>query len=45
VDFAQPIRVALTGTAASPPIFPILALLGREEALARLDRALKREST
>jgi glutamyl-tRNA synthetase len=41
VDFAQPIRVALTGTAASPPIFPILALLGREDALARLDRALK----
>jgi hypothetical protein len=32
--------VALTGTAASPPIFPILVLLGRDEALARLDRAL-----
>jgi glutamyl-tRNA synthetase len=42
VDFAQPIRVALTGTAASPPIFPILALLGRKEALERLDRALAR---
>ena len=42
VDYAQPIRVALTGTAASPPIFPILVLLGREEALARLDRALAR---
>jgi len=42
VDFAQPIRVALTGTAASPPIFPILALLGRKAALERLDRALAR---
>jgi glutamyl-tRNA synthetase len=42
VDYAQPIRVALTGTAASPPIFPILALLGREVALERLDRALAR---
>jgi glutamyl-tRNA synthetase len=42
VDFAQPIRVALTGTAASPPIFPILALLGRRETLERLDRALAR---
>jgi glutamyl-tRNA synthetase len=41
VDYAQPIRVALTGTAASPPIFPILVLLGREDALARLDRALR----
>jgi glutamyl-tRNA synthetase len=42
VDYAQPIRVALTGTAASPPIFPILALLGRASALERLDRALAR---
>jgi glutamyl-tRNA synthetase len=42
VDYAQPIRVALTGTAASPPIFPILVLLGREKALERLDRALVR---
>lgn len=42
VDYAQPIRVALTGTAASPPIFPILVLLGREEAVARMDRALAR---
>jgi glutamyl-tRNA synthetase len=42
VDYAQPIRVALTGTAASPPIFPILVLLGRVEALARVDRALAR---
>jgi glutamyl-tRNA synthetase len=42
VDYAQPIRVALTGAAASPPIFPILALLGREVVLERLDRALAR---
>jgi glutamyl-tRNA synthetase len=42
VDYAQPIRVALTGTAASPPIFPILVLLGRASALERLDRALAR---
>jgi glutamyl-tRNA synthetase len=40
IDYAQPIRVALTGTTASPPIFPILALLGRETVLERLDRAL-----
>ena len=31
-----PIRAALTGTTVSPPIFDILAILGREEALARL---------
>lgn len=33
---AQPMRAALTGSAVSPPIFDVLAVLGREEALARL---------
>ena len=37
---AQPLRVAVTGTAVSPPIDATLALLGRERALARLDAAL-----
>jgi glutamyl-tRNA synthetase len=32
-------RLAVTGRAASPPIFDVLALLGREEALARLRTA------
>src|SRR5262245_7439954 len=35
-DLAQPLRVALTGRTASPPIFDILAVLGREEALTRI---------
>ncbi|MGN3973179.1 glutamate--tRNA ligase [Tsuneonella sp. SYSU-LHT278] len=34
---AQPMRAALTGTTTSPGIFDVLALLGRDEALARLD--------
>ncbi len=33
---AQPIRAALTGRTVSPPIFEMLAVLGREESLARL---------
>jgi glutamyl-tRNA synthetase len=33
---AQPLRAALTGSASSPPLFEILALLGREESLVRL---------
>jgi glutamyl-tRNA synthetase len=37
---AQPVRVAVTGTAVSPPIDATLALLGRERSLARLDSAL-----
>src|SRR5579864_20290 len=37
---AQPLRVAVTGTAVSPPIDATLALLGRERSLARLDRVL-----
>ena len=38
---AQPLRVAVTGTAVSPPIDATLALLGRERSLARMDAALK----
>ena len=33
---AQPLRAALTGSAASPPIFDVLAVVGREESLARI---------
>jgi glutamyl-tRNA synthetase len=33
---AQPLRAALVGTLASPPIFEVMAVLGREETLARL---------
>jgi len=34
---AQPMRAALTGTTTSPCIFDVLVLLGRDEALARLE--------
>lgn len=34
---AQPMRAALTGTTTSPGIFDVLVLLGREEALARIE--------
>ena len=35
----HPLRVALTGQSASPGIFEVLVLLGRERALARMARA------
>jgi glutamyl-tRNA synthetase len=38
---AQPLRVALTGTAVSPPIDATAALIGRERVLQRLSRALE----
>jgi glutamyl-tRNA synthetase len=38
----QPMRVALTGLAASPGIFDVLVLLGREVSLRRLERAVAR---
>ena len=37
---AQPLRAALTGTNVSPSIFEVMAVLGREESLARIDDAL-----
>jgi len=36
----QPLRVAITGTTVSPGIFESLALIGRDEALRRIDAAL-----
>jgi glutamyl-tRNA synthetase len=37
---AQPIRVAVAGGSVSPPIDQTLAILGRQETLSRLDRAI-----
>ena len=37
-DVAQPARVALTGRTASPGLYQVLAVLGRDAALARLTR-------
>ncbi len=37
----QPLRVAVTGTTVSPGIFETVALLGRDETLARVGQALE----
>lgn len=37
---AQPLRAALTGRTTSPGIYDVLLLLGKEEAMARMDDAL-----
>ena len=37
----QPLRVAITGTTVSPGIFETVAVMGRQETLSRLDRALE----
>jgi glutamyl-tRNA synthetase len=39
VDLAQLTRLAVTGKTASPPLFEVLAILGRDETLARLTAA------
>jgi glutamyl-tRNA synthetase len=40
MDVFQPVRVALAGTTVSPGIFETIAVLGRDEALRRIDAAL-----
>ena len=35
-SIAQPLRAALTGRTTSPPIFEVLAVLGKDESLARI---------
>jgi glutamyl-tRNA synthetase len=37
---AQPIRIALTGSAASPPLEETIAIIGRDAVIARVERAL-----
>jgi glutamyl-tRNA synthetase len=39
---AQAVRVALTGKAVSPGIYEVMKILGKEEALNRLSRALSK---
>jgi glutamyl/glutaminyl-tRNA synthetase len=41
-NVAQPIRVAISGTTISPPIFQSLEFLGKERTLSRIDRCLER---
>ena len=35
-EVAQPLRAAITGRAVSPPVFEMMAVLGKEESLARI---------
>lgn len=44
-QLAQPVRVALTGGTASPGIFDVIDLLGRERTLARLRAGIQRATT
>ena len=37
-----PIRIAVSGTQSGPDLFPILATLGREKVLARIDKTVAR---
>jgi glutamyl-tRNA synthetase len=40
-DVAQPARVAITGRAVSPGLYEVLAVLGKEESLRRLQRGIE----
>ncbi|HSP32798.1 MAG TPA: glutamate--tRNA ligase, partial [Thermoanaerobaculia bacterium] len=40
--YIHPLRVALLGVAASPPIFDVVVTLGKEKTLHRLQRLIDR---
>lgn len=42
---AQPLRAAVTGSAMSPGLFEVLALLGRDESLGRIDDVISGKSS
>lgn len=39
-DIGQPLRLALTGTDASPSIFDLISILGKKESITRINRFL-----
>ncbi len=41
-DVAQPVRAALTGRTVSPGVFEMIAILGKDETIRRLEAAIKR---
>ena len=41
-QIAQPVRVALTGRTASPGLFEVMEVLGRDRTLLRLRQGLER---
>ena len=41
MKIAQPIRVALTGKTASPPIDEVMEVLGKETVIKRLQKAIE----
>jgi glutamyl-tRNA synthetase len=43
-DVAQPARVALTGRTVSPGLYEVMAVLGKDESLARIDRGIELSS-
>ena len=43
-DLVHPVRVAISGLPGGPGLFDMLAVLGKERVLARIDRALSRFS-
>ncbi|MAG14244.1 MAG: glutamate--tRNA ligase [Spirochaetales bacterium] len=40
-DLLMPVRVAVTGTSASPPLFGSVKLLGAKKTMSRMDHAIK----
>ncbi len=43
-QLAQPVRVALTGRTASPGLFDVMEILGRDRTLFRLRQGIERAS-
>ena len=39
-DFMMPIRMAVTGSRVSPPLIGSIVVLGKEKALARIEKAI-----
>ena len=41
-DVSMVLRIAVTGKSASPDLYSVMKILGKEEVLSRLDQALSK---
>lgn len=41
-QLAQPIRIALVGSAVSPSVYDVLSIVGRDEVIARIEKLIRR---
>ena len=43
-QLAQPIRIAMVGSAVSPSVYDVLSIIGREDVIKRIEKLIKEKN-